>query len=104
MRLEQADGTKLEHYGQRRGVKMRTGHNQKMTGNFDVRDVSRPIVAAGELTDGGQGLWFHRDQSYIISQTRADEIAEWMKDEVRNGEKIYVDKRKGVFEVPIQTV
>ena len=32
---------------------------KRAPGNFDVCDVPRPIIAAGALTDEGQGLWFH---------------------------------------------
>ena len=34
---------------------------QKIEGRFDVRNVTKPIVAAGQVTDRGQGVWLNGD-------------------------------------------
>ena len=75
-KLEQADGTPLRHHGER-AVKMHASNSQSIAGKFEVRDIHKPIIAAGDLTDGGSGLWFHRNKSYIITKEKADEIACW---------------------------
>ena len=68
-RLEQADGTPLKHHGER-AVRMHASKGQSIAGKFEVRDVHKPIIAAGDLTDGGSGLWFHRSRSYIITKEK----------------------------------
>ena len=35
---------------------------QKIEGSFDVRNVTKPIVAAGQGTDRGQGVWLNGDR------------------------------------------
>ena len=34
---------------------------QKIEGSFDVRNVRKPIAAAGQVTDRGQGVWLNGD-------------------------------------------
>ena len=53
--LHQADGTKVAHFGSK-FLSMGVG-NQKIEETFDVRNVTKPIVAAGQVTDKGQGVW-----------------------------------------------
>ena len=51
--LRQADGTRVAHCGSK-FLSMGVG-TQKIEGRFDVRNVTKPIVAAGQVTDRGQG-------------------------------------------------
>ena len=51
--LHQADGMRVAHFGSK-FLSMGVG-TQKIEGRFDVRNVTKPIVAAGQVTDRGQG-------------------------------------------------
>ena len=55
--LHQADGTRVAHFGSK-FLNMGVG-TQKIEGRFDVRNVTKPIVPAGQVTDRGQGLWLN---------------------------------------------
>ena len=92
-KLEQPGGTLLNHHGER-AVNLHTNNSQSIAGKFEVRDIHKPIIAAGDLTDAGSRLWFHRSRTYIITKDKADDIAGWMdanlatKDEVcQEGER-----------------
>ena len=52
IRLHQADGTRVAHFGSM-FLSMGVG-TQKIEGRFDVRNVTKPIIAAGQVTDRGQ--------------------------------------------------
>ena len=39
---------------------------QKIEGRFDVRNVTKPIVAARQVTDRGQGVWLNGDGWFIL--------------------------------------
>ena len=54
--LRQADGTRVAHFGSK-FLSMGVG-TQTIEGRFDVRNVTKPTVAAGQVTDRGQGLCF----------------------------------------------
>ena len=57
--LHQADGTRVAHFGSKF---LSTGvGTQKIERRFDVRNVTKPIVAAGQVTDRGQGVWLNCD-------------------------------------------
>ena len=62
--LIQADGTRVAHFGSKL-LSMGVG-TPKIEGRFDVRNVTKPIVAAGQLTDRGQGLWLNGDGGFIL--------------------------------------
>ena len=100
-RLEQPDGTPLKHHGER-SVKMYTRNHQSICGKFQVRDIQKPIISAGDLTDHGSGLWFHRSRSYIVSKKKADGIAHWLEANLDDGDSIDVEKHRGVFEIQVQ--
>ena len=53
--LHQAGGTKVAHFGSK--FPSMDVENQGIGGAFDVRNVTKPIVAAGQVTDNGQGVW-----------------------------------------------
>ena len=57
--LHQAEGTRVAHFGSK-FLSMGVG-TQKIEGRFDVRNVTKPIVAAGQVTDRGQGVWLNGD-------------------------------------------
>ena len=97
----QADGKFLRHYGER-AVKMYSNDSHSTMGKVVVRDIHKPIIAAGDLTDAGSGLWFHRTKSYIITREKADDIAKWMASNLSGGEVINVEKQRGVFEIRVQ--
>ena len=62
--LHQADGTRVAHFGSKF---LSTGvGTQKIEGRFDVRNVTKPIVAAGQVTDRGQGVWLTGDGGFIL--------------------------------------
>ena len=44
---------------------------QKIEGRFDVRNVTKPIVAAGQVTDRGQGVWLSGDGGFILDAKSA---------------------------------
>ena len=52
--LHQADSTRLAHFGSK-FPSMGVG-TQKIECRFDLRNVTKPIVA-GQVTDRGQGVW-----------------------------------------------
>ena len=52
--LHQADGTRVAHFGSK-FFSMGVG-TQKIEERFDVRNVTKPIVAAGQVTNRGQGV------------------------------------------------
>ena len=53
------DGTRVAHFGSK-FLSMCVG-TQKIEGRFDVRNLTKPIVAAGQVTDRGQGVWLNGD-------------------------------------------
>ena len=55
--LHQADGTRVAHLGSK-FLSMGVG-TQKNEGRSDVRNVTKPIVAAGQLKDSGRGGGVH---------------------------------------------
>ena len=62
--LHQADGTRVAYFGSK-FLSMGVG-TQKIEGRFDVRNVTKPIVAAGQVTDRGQGVWLNGDGGFIL--------------------------------------
>ena len=60
--LRQADGTRAAHFGSK-FLSMGVG-TQKIEGRLDVRNVKKPIVAAGQVTDRGQGVWLNGDGGF----------------------------------------
>ena len=84
--LHQADGTRVDHFGSK-FLNMCVG-TQKIEGRCDVRNVTKPIVAAGQVTDRGQGVWLNGDGGFILDVKSARKI-----------EKLLGDKR-GFIELP----
>ena len=64
--LHQADGTRVSHFGSK-FLRMGVG-TQKIEGRFDVRNVTKPIVAAGQVTDRGQGVCLNGDGGFILNE------------------------------------
>ena len=62
--LHQADGTRVAHFGSQ-FLSMGVGI-QKIEGWFDARNVTKPIVAAGQVTDRGQGVWLNGGGGFIL--------------------------------------
>ena len=67
--LHQADGTSVAHFGSK-FLSMGVG-TQKIEGRFDVRNVTKPIVASGQVTDRGQGVWLNGDGGFILDAKSA---------------------------------
>ena len=62
--VHQADGTRVAHFGSQ-FFSMGVGI-QKIEGWFDARNVTKPIVAAGQVTDRGQGVWLNGGGGFIL--------------------------------------
>ena len=62
--LHQADGTRVAHFGSK-FLSMGLG-TQKIEGRFDVRNATKPTVAAGQVKDRGQGVWLNSDGWFIL--------------------------------------
>ena len=85
--LHQADGTRVAHLGSKflsKGV-----GNQKIEGTFDVRNVTLPIVAAGQVTGGNGG--------YILDMRSAKKIERLLGNK---GSVTELKKQKGVYVIP----
>ena len=93
--LHQADGTRVAHYGSK-FLKMGVG-TQRIEGRFDVRNVTKPIVAAGQVTDAGQGVWLSGDGGYILDVMSAKRV-----ERLLGNRKGFVELRKqrGVYVIP----
>ena len=70
---------------------------QKLDGRFDVRNVTKPIVAAGQVTDRGQGVWLNGDGGFILDVQSARKIEKLLGD--RRG-FVELRKQKGVYVIP----
>ena len=60
-----------------------------------MRNVTRPIVAAGQVTDRGQGVWLNGDGLFILHVKSARKIEKLLGDkrwlvELRNQKGVYV--------------
>ena len=93
--LHQADGTRVAHYGSK-FIKMGVG-TQKIEGRFDVRNVTKPIVAAGQVTDAGQGVWLSADGGFILDMKSAKRV-----EKLLGNKKGFIElrKQKGVYVIP----
>ena len=76
--LHQADGTSVPHFGSK-FLSMGAG-TQKIEGRFDVRNVTKPVVAAGQVTDRGQGAWLNGDGEFILDVKSARKIEKLLGD------------------------
>ena len=75
---------------------------KKEKGKFEVRGIHKPIIAAGDLTHAGSGLWFRRSRSYMFSKSKADEIAGRMEANLAEKDIIDIEKRRGGFEIRVE--
>ena len=62
--------------------------NQKIEGTFDVRNVTKPIVAAWQVTDKGQGVWLSGNGGYILDMRSEKKI------ERLPGESSFIELKK----------
>ena len=53
---------------------------QKIEGRFDVRNVTKPIVATGQVTERGQGVWLNGDGGFILDVKSARKIEKLLGD------------------------
>ena len=90
--LHQADGTRVAHYGSK-FLSMGVG-TQKIEGIFEARNVTKPIVAAGQVTDAGQGVRLSGDGGFILDKKSAKKIEKLLGDKERF---IELRKQKGVY-------
>ena len=93
--LHQADGTRVAHFGS----KFLSMGVQKIEGRFDVRDVTKPVVAAGQVTDRGQGVWLNGDGVFILDMKSARKIEKLLGD--KRG-FVELRKQKGVYVIPCE--
>ena len=70
---------------------------RKSKGGFDVRNVTGPIVAAGQVTDKGQGVWLNGDGGFILDVKSAKKFEKLFGD--KRG-FIELRKQKGVYVIP----
>ena len=97
-RLKQADGSEVAHIGGKR-VTMATLVGP-MTENFDVKEVSRPILAAGSTVDAGHGVWLHRDGCSIVHK---DEVEAVVGAVGRASRALPLIRKRSVFVLPVTT-
>ena len=95
--LHQADGTRVAHVGSK-FLSMGVG-TQKFEGMFDVRNVTKPIVVAGKVTDRGQGVWLNGDGGFILDVKSARKIEKLLGD--KRG-LVELRKQKGVYVIPCE--
>ena len=76
--LHQADGTRVAHFGSK-CLSMGVG-TQKIEGRSDVRNVTKPIVAAGQVTDRGQGVWLNGDGGFALDVKSVRKIEKLLGD------------------------
>ena len=95
--LHQADGTRVAHLGSK-FLSMGVG-TRKMEGRFDVRNVTKPIVAAGQVTDRGQRVWLNGDGGFSLDVKSARKIEKLLGD--RRG-FVELRKQKGVYVFPCE--
>ena len=93
--LHQADGTRVAHFDSK-FPSMGVG-TQKIEGRFDVRNVTKPIVAAGQVTDRGQGVWLNGDRGFILDVKSARKIEKLLGD---NRGFLELRKQKSVCVIP----
>ena len=95
--LHQADGTRVAHFGFKfLSMGVRT---QKIEGRFDVRNVTKPIVAVGQVTERGQGEWLNGDGGFILDVKSARKIEKLLGD--KRG-FVELRKQKGVYVIPCE--
>ena len=93
--LHRADGTKVAHFGSKCpsvGVS-----SQKIEGTLDVRNVTKPTVAPGQVTDEGEGVWLSGNGGYILDMRSAKKIERLLGDK---SSFIELKKQKGVYVIP----
>ena len=72
---------------------------QKIEGTFDVRNVTKPIVAAGQVADRGQGVWLNGDGGFVLDMKSARKIEKPLGDKCGFVE---LRKQKGVYVIPCE--
>ena len=72
---------------------------RKIEGRFNVRNVTKPIVAAGQVTDRGQGVWLNGDGRFILDVKSARKIEKLLGD--KRG-FVELRKQKGVYVIPCE--
>ena len=81
---------------------------QKIEGRFDVRNVTKPIVAAGQVTDRGQGVWLNGYGRFILYVKSARKIEKLLGDkrgfiELQKTEMCVCDSLRGTIIQPFPT-
>ena len=80
------DGTRVAHFGSK------FLSTQKIEGSFDVRNVTKPTVAVGQVTDRGQGVWLNDDGEFVLDVKSARKIEKLLE----------LRKQKGVHVTPCE--
>ena len=85
------------HFGSK-SLSMGVG-TQKIEGRFDVSNVTKPIVAAGQVTNRGQGAWLTGNGGFILDIKSARKV-----EKLLGGKKSFIElkKQKGVYVIPCE--
>ena len=72
---------------------------RKIEGRFDVRSVTKPIVAARQVTDRGQEVWLNAEGEFILDVKSVRKIEKLLGDK-----RSFVELRKqrGVYVIPCE--
>ena len=89
--------TRVAHFGSK-FLSVGVG-TQEIEGRFDVRNVTKPIVAFAQVTDRGQGVWLTGDGGFILDVKSARKIEKLLGD--KRG-FIELRKQKGVHVIPCE--
>ena len=98
-KLNQADGTPVKHFGGKR-VEM-TIDGRKVVEDFDVKQVSKPILAASSVVESGGGVWLYKGNSRVIPAAEAEKVNDSMTERTPGAIALHV--RRGVFTLPVRT-
>ena len=70
-----------------------------MSVRFDVREVSKPILAASVMVERGCGLWLHRNGAYILGNGCAEDVGKHLR---KHGEVVAtLEARRNTFVLPL---
>jgi hypothetical protein len=100
--LMTADGSRMEHYGQKIVRMKSTDTGTMLKGTFEVTNTKKPIMAASALVDTGHGAWLHGDGSYLIDAQMAEEIGHIVRAKAA-GHAIPLHKKRGIYVLPVET-
>ena len=74
---------------------------KKIVEDFDVKQVSKPILAASSVVQSGGGVWLYKGNSRVIPASEAERMNEEIL--VRTPGAIALHEKRGVFTLPVRT-